>query len=94
MVEFILGIDMWVRAIIIAATLIICAAHFFGEYMPATIVACITVVIMLIATDVAPDGSKWALCGDFFGLASLHKFLLPKWWLTYFIGLFLFIVLI
>jgi hypothetical protein len=94
MVEILLGMDWWVRSLILAATLIICAAYFFGEYMPAIVMAGITAVLICFATSIASDGSKWGLFGDFFGLFWLHKFLLPKWWALYLFCWLLFVILI
>ncbi len=94
MVEFILGMDWWLRALIYAAALIILAAHYFGEYSPAIWKAIGVGLCILLATEIAPDGSKWALLGDFYALFWLHKFLLPKWYALYFIGLTCFIIAI
>ena len=94
MVDFILGIDWWLRALILAATLIIFAAHYFGEYMPAIVIAGLTALFIFAATGIAPDNSKWGLFGDFFGTFWCHKFFIGGWTTIYLICWLLFIILI
>ena len=94
MVDLILGIDWWLRALILAAALIIFAAHYFGEYMPAIVMAALTALFIFAATGIAPDNSKWALFGDFWGLFWCHKFFVGGWGTIYLICWLLFVILI
>lgn len=95
MVDFILGIDWWLRALILAATLIIFAAKFFNEYMPAIVMAALTVLFTFWATSwTIHDPSKWSLFGDFWGLFWCHKFFIGGWATIYLICWLLFIILI
>ncbi len=91
MVDFILGIDWWIRALVYAAALIIFAAN--EQYRNAAAwVAAVIALIMYMVSGLEP--SKWSLLGDFIALFWLHKALLPKHYAIYFIGLAVFIYVI
>ena len=94
-ISLILSMDWWLRALILAVPLIIGIVMTQGEYMPVIVMTLIMTAIIFVATSLTKeDPGKLSLCGDFFGLYLYHKLLYQDWWLLYFIGLFLLIVLI